>query len=198
MIKKIIIIVSSLLMSACSLSPVKTPDVATYTLNPIAATFSHWHKTQKTILVSKPEANPGYDSDSMRYMVTALKLQSYAINRWVAPPAQMFAPILTTALANQHYFKAVVEPPFSGITDYNVQTQIVRFEQNFLQPVSRFMFTLQVNLVNNSSNRIVASQRFNVVVPAPDNNPYAGVVAANKAADLMSQKVAQFVVRSLR
>jgi cholesterol transport system auxiliary component len=110
----------------------------------------------------------------------------------VATPAEMFLRVLSESVQNLGYFKAVVTPPFSGLTDYDLETTILEFEQNFMRPQSRFIFVLQADLVNSKTNRIVASKRFKSVVPAKMNNAFGGVLAANQAAAEVAQQVARF------
>ncbi len=116
----------------------------------------------------------------------------------MAPPAQMILPLLLSALRAQGYFYAVVSPPFSGITNLRLDTQLVKMQQEFLLPTSCVRMVIQAQLINNTTNRIVASRRFETVVSAPENNPYSGVRSANKAAAVLSQKIARFCVRSAR
>jgi cholesterol transport system auxiliary component len=188
------IIVASFMLSACSLSPVKIPPMAKFTLSPSVVLKPAGRQSNKTLLVSTPVASAGYNTKQMQYMMTPYQLQAFAHNQWVAPPAQMLTPIFAAAIRSQKFYKAVVEPPFSGLTDYNLQTQLMSFDQNFMQPVSRFVMVVQASLVNNATNRVVASRRFKVVMPAPGNNPYAGVLAANKAVAKLSRALSRFAL----
>jgi cholesterol transport system auxiliary component len=188
-----------LLVSGCEFSPVKSPQKNIYTLGQVNQVKStRYSKTGKSLLVSMPIANPGYTSDKMKYIQTPYRIESFGLNRWVAPPVNMLAPIMAQAVRQTHYFKAVVEPPFSGLTDYDLQTQLVSFEQNFQQPVSRFVLIMQASLINSKTNRVMASRQFDAIIPAPGNNPFSGVLAANKAVAKVSQKIAQFVRVSIR
>ena len=188
----------SLMMSGCGLSPVQQDPVAQYTLSQPKQTSSVIRsRSQKTILVSMPVADPAYASSAMTYMRTPFRVQAFARNRWVAPPSALLAPIMANAMRGLQYFKAVIEPPFSGRSDYNLQTQLHVFQQNFQQPVSRFIVSIQASLVNNSTNQVVASKRFYQAVPAAGNDPFSGVLAANKAVIAISHQMAQFVRRSI-
>ena len=81
-------------------------------------------------------------------------------------------------------------PPFAGITNYRVDTQLLKF----MLPISRVRLAVQASLINNVNNRVIASRLFEVVIPAPANNPYSGVLAANKAAAIVSRRIAQFCI----
>lgn len=195
-IKVFVLLQVSVGLSACGLlSPVKTPPESVYTIAALKPAGSNQKaKTQQSILVSLPVANPGYQTTAMRYMMTPYKLQSFVYSRWVASPSNMMAPVLVQALWNQHYFKAVVSAPFAGITTYRLDTQLIRFDQSFMLPTSQLNVVMQASLMNTNSNTIVASKRFVAVVNAPGNNPYAGVRAANAAVSGLSQQIARWVV----
>ena len=196
-LKVSIVFLSALAMVACG--PIHTKPVHTYALSELKKTAQPRNtKSRSTLLVSNPTAAPGYQTEAMIYMMTPYELKSYADNRWVAPPAQMILPLLLSALRAQGYFYAVVSPPFSGITNLRLDTQLVKMQQEFLLPTSRVRMVIQAQLINNTTNRIVASRRFETVVSAPENNPYSGVRSANKAVAVLSQKIARFCVRSAR
>lgn len=180
-------------LSGC-FKPVEVPPESTYTIKSLKPSVNHSRsQTRKTLLVSDPIAAAGYDNYKMRYMMTPYKLQSFSRNRWVAPPAQMLMPIMVQAISNLGYFRAVVTSPFAGLSDYNLQTDVLEFEQNFMRPQSRFVVTMQADLVNSHNNSIVASRRFHATVTAQQNNPYGGVLAANQAVAQVTQQIAAFV-----
>ena len=188
----------ALVLTAC-LGPQDVPNESTYTIKSLKPSVNHRSaRTSMTLLVSEPVAAPGYDSSKMRYMITPYKLQSFSKNKWVAPPANMLLPVFVQSLLKSGYFKAVVTSPFSGLTDYNLQTDVLEFEQNFMRPQSRFVVTVQADLVNSHTNKIQASRRFSSIVPAQQNDPYGGVMAANQAVAQVSSQIAQFVRRSAK
>lgn len=194
----VVLAVSSLALSGC-FKPVDVPPESTYTIKSLKPSVNYKRgQTRKTLLVSDPIAAAGYDTSKMQYMITPYKLQSFSKNKWVAPPAQMLMPIMVQAISNLGYFKAVVTSPFAGLSDYNLQTDVLEFEQNFMRPQSRFVVTIQADLVNSRNNTIVASRRFHAAVTAQQNNPYGGVLAANQAVAKVTQEVARFVSRNAR
>ncbi|OGO90989.1 MAG: hypothetical protein A3F41_05085 [Coxiella sp. RIFCSPHIGHO2_12_FULL_44_14] len=178
-----------------SCSPIKTEPVNTYTLG-------HWKnvslplrgKTESTLLVTMPIAASGYQSAAMIYLLTPYELKSYVNNRWVASPAQMLLPLLVDALSRTGYFYAVASAPFSGMTQFRLDTQLLTLQQEFLLPTSRVRLVIQAFLIRNRDNRIVASQRFSINLPAVGNTPYSGVLAANKAVFLITQQIAAFCI----
>lgn len=184
-----------LLLASCS--PVSMPEPAKYTLSPgKQVSNKRVSRTRATILVARPIAASGFSGKSMLYMMTPYRLQSYAHHEWVAPPAQMLLPIVVQALRRRNYFAAVSAPPFSGKTDYQLNTYLVELDQSFLRPVSQVHLVVQATLVDMRSRKVVAARSFVRNQAATGNNPYSGVLAANRAASWVSRQIAGFVVRN--
>lgn len=195
--KLIILVCFSSLLVAC-LGPVKMPNVNVYTLKgPQYLKIPRSSRSAKTLLVSMPIANPGFASSKMVYVVTPYSLRYFSMHQWIAPPAQMILPILADIIRSKGYFKAVLTPPFSGMTNYRLDTSLIAFEQDFIQPISRIRLVMQASIVDNATNKVLASRRFSVVMPTEDNNPYSGVLTANRAVGRLSRQIAQFVLRSV-
>lgn len=197
--RAIVVFVVALFLVGCSLtSPVKMPRMSSYTISSPFISIPKNSKTRLAILVSMPVASSGYQSSNMVYVDRPYKLKSFANNRWVSAPTEILLPLLAQRLRSYGYFKAVVTPPFAGVTNYRLDTQLLILQQEFLQPTSLVRLVMQVTLVNNTINRVVASRHFQVMVRAPGNNPYSGVLATNKASNVMSKRISTFVIQSIR
>lgn len=193
----ILTMLGALYLSGCS--PVRVPPVSTYSLVSLSNSKALKHfRTQLTLGVGVPTASPGFDTSNMVYMMTPYQLSQFALHRWVAPPAQMLLPIVVQALRDKGYFKAVVATPYSAKTNYRLDFQLLQLQQNFMNPTSMEQVSIQVNIYNNDTNRIVASRRFSAAVAAKENTPYSGVLAANRAVANLSKQVANFAVRAVR
>ena len=182
----------SLSLAACG--PVVVPLVSYYQIADLRSIKVPPAKTYLTILVSAPMASPGYQTSAMIYMLTPYQLSSYANNQWVVPPSQMLLPLFVQALRQTGHFFAVVSPPFVGVTNYRFETHLLKLQQEFFSSISHVRLTVQASLIKNSTNRIIASQVFEVLISAPNNNPYGGVLAANQAAAIISHRIALFCV----
>ncbi len=195
--RAIIIFLTALLLGACGItSPVKLSRQSSYTIIGPYLAAPRYSKSLNTILISQPIANSGYQTSNMIYVDTVYKLKAFAHHRWVAPPTEMLLPLLAERLRSSGYFKAVLTPPFSGITNYRLDTRLLVLQQEFLRPISLVRLSIQVTLVSSMTHRVISSRRFQVLVSAPDNNPYSGVLATNKAADIISRRVSNFVIQS--
>jgi cholesterol transport system auxiliary component len=184
-------------LAACG--PVKVGETSTYVLSGAANTgpASPGAKRNATLLVATPVASSGYDTESMIYVQSPYKLRPFAKNLWVAPPAQMLLPIIAQSIRNTHCFRAVVTPPFSGSTRYVLTLNLLMLQQEFFQPTSQVRLIVQATLTNAATGKVIASRRFEAVTSAPENNPYSGVLAANRAASQVSNQIARFVSRKV-
>lgn len=179
--------------------PLNMPPQNDYTLAPKKLAYSNKRaRTGKTILVSSPIAAPGFQTRNMIYEQTPFELQSYSQSQWVAPPANMLTSVLVNALRGTNYFKAVAAPPFSGKTDYQLNTYLVALDQSFMRPTSRIHLVLSATLIEAKSFRVLATKTFVKNVDAPGNNAYSGVIAANRAAAWVSKQVARFAANQAR
>lgn len=196
---KSLALLSWIFLSACS--PIATPPLSRYLLGRLnlntALNTKAVPKTRYTLLVSTPVASPGYRTSAMIYMRSPYELKAYANNRWVASPAQMLGPLFVQTLLYSSYFYAIVSPPFAGVTDYRLDIQVLKLQQEFMQPESQVRLAVQASLISSDRQRVLASRRFEVLLPAPGNNPYSGVLAANKAAERISSEVALFAVKQV-
>jgi cholesterol transport system auxiliary component len=171
---------------------VNVPEKQEYKLdNPQTARLTH-RPTHQTLLVSKPLAASGYNDTDMRYVIKPYELASFAKNVWVAPPAEMLQTVLLESLQNSGYFFAVVRAPFSGNTTRRLDTQILSLKQNFLKKPSYVDVVIKADLVNEKTNRLIRSKRFEAHLKAPEDSPYGGVLAANKAVNQIMKQIVRF------
>lgn len=126
------------------------------------------------------------------------ELRSFGDHRWVAPPAELLLPLLTDRIRATGYFHAVVATPYLGVSNYQLNTRLLALQQEFLQPQSEVRLKMQATIMNVATGRVIASREFQAVVPASENNPYAGVIATNQAAHIVTNQIAQFVIRKVR
>lgn len=151
-----------------------------------------------TLLVSPPRAWPGYDSPNMVYVRKPYELETFAKNQWVDTPARMLAPLLARALERSANFHAVVQAPTPVAADMRLDTEIVRLQQEFTAHPSRMHLTLHARLVDLKAGRVMASREFDLLEDAPSDDPYGGVIAANRAVHRVLERLIEFSVASQR
>ena len=145
-----------------------------------------------TVIINPPRAAPGYDSQHIVYVELAHERKYFAHNEWVAPPARMLLPIMIAALVHTGSFRAVA-PMTSGIAgDLRLDSEILRLQHEFGSAPSRVRFTLRVTLSDTATRQVLASREFEKSVASAHENPYGGVVAANRAVQEVTAQVASY------
>jgi len=193
---------SLLAVCACSLlKPTATPPPAFYTLDaardaapaPAAAPAA-----APTLIVNPPTAAAGFESQRIIFVRETHKLEYFAHSEWVDPPARMLTPLLVAAVENTGAFRAVVLKPSAATGEMRLDTEIIRLQHEFQAPPSRVRFTLRAYLVEDKTRRVLAWREFDAVVPSASENPYGGVVAANRAIQTVLENLATFCAETAR
>lgn len=175
-------LVALLALGACTqFQPVKNEPPKLFALQAEFDRVPAAQSASLTLAVNAPRAAPGYDSPRMVYVRKSYELESFAKNQWVDTPARMLAPLLVRALEGGGRFRAVVQAPSPVAADLRLDTEIVRLQQEFIAQPSRVHLTLRAQLVDVKSARVLASREFDVVEDAASEDPYGGVIAANRA-----------------
>jgi cholesterol transport system auxiliary component len=107
----------------------------------------------------------------------------------------MLGPLLVASIERMGCFKAVVMTPGSAAGELRLDTEIVRLQQDFQVQPSRVHFTLRAYLVDEKTRRVLAWREFDGETAATSDDPYAGVVAANRVVQTVLQEVSQFLLQ---
>lgn len=193
-------------LSACSaLQPSTTPQPTFYSLDnarrvqPAQAVVSPAPQNARlTLIVNPPRAAAGFDSQRIIYVREPHKLEYFAHSEWVDPPALMLAPLLVTAMQNNAAFNAVVPAPGAAVGDWRLDTEIIRLQHEFDTQPSRVRFTLRAYLIESKTRRVLAWREFDDYAPAVSEDPYGGVVAANRVVQSVLDKLSMFSAESVR
>lgn len=193
---------SVLALGACSvLRPAATPQPAFYALDSLIGARparSAAPDTAPTLVISPPRAAAGFNSQRIIYVREPHKLDYFAYSEWVDPPARMLGPLLVAALQNSGAFRAVVLTPATAAGDLRLDTEIVRLQHEFLNKPSRVRFTLRATLVADRTRRVLAWREFDHAVEAASEDPYGGVVAANRAVQRILDQLSDFCAEAAR
>jgi cholesterol transport system auxiliary component len=186
-----------MLTTGCSVLPGPPPEpVDQYTLEytPDADTAMSAADGIPVLVVSTPRAHGGYDSARIAYMQRAYGLRYYTRSRWAATPARMLAPLLAEAIQETGQFQALHRPPGTVAADVRLDTELIRFHQDFMQQPSAMRITLRAQLVDLQAGRVLATHLFDLTETTATEDAYGGVVAANRAVQQLLQELAQFCV----
>lgn len=140
------------------------------------------------LLVSPPQAEPGFETTRMVYVKRPYELEQYAVNQWADTPVHMFTPLMVQVLNHSGTWRAVIPLPSSIRGDYRLDTYGFLLQQEFFQQPSRVRMLVRMQLIDLKESTILGTRVFEVVEHAPSENAYGGVQAANRAvAGLLGQ-----------
>lgn len=148
-----------------------------------------------TLVISPVRAASGFDSQRIIYVREPHKLEYFAHSEWIDTPARMLGPLLVASIAQTGAFKAVVMTPGSAAGDLRLDTEIVRLQHNFQTQPSSVHFKLRTYLVDEKTRKVLAWREFDAEADAARDDPYAGVVAANRVVQTLLQEVSQFLAQ---
>lgn len=187
-------------LGACgTLNPTTTAHPSYYVLNNVqGAAPAAMPATAPTLIINPPHAAAGYASPRIIYVRDPHQLEYFAHSEWIDPPARMLAPLLVAAITNSGAFRAVVLTPSAAAGDLRLDTEIIRLQHEFGALPSHARFTLRAYLVDNKTRKVLAWREFDTTVAAPSEDPYGGVVAANRAVAIVLENLANFCAEGAR
>ena len=153
-------------------------------------------KARVTLVVNTPRADAGFDSPHIMYVREPYKLEYFVHSEWVDTPARMLLPMVVSSVDRAGAFKAVVPATIAATGELTLDTEIVRLQQDFSVQPSRVVFTLRAYLVDAQTQKTIVWRELEAVVAAASDDPYGGVLAANRAVQIALQQVADFCVEA--
>jgi cholesterol transport system auxiliary component len=175
------------------LSPLTdSPEIHTYQLgfDALSSVARPEQLSGPVLLVSPPQAEPGFETQRMVYVKRPYELEYFSANQWADTPVRMFAPLLVHALNHSGAWRAVIPLPSEIPGDYRIAMYGFLLQQEFLQQPSRVRIKVRLQLVDLKESTIVGTRAFETVENASSENAYGGVLAANRAvAGLLDQIV---------
>ena len=158
---------------------------------------SHLLTAAPTLIINPPSAASGFDSTHIIYARGSHTREYFSHSEWVDTPARMLAPLIVAAIENGGAFRAVVLAPSVAAGDLRLDTEIMRLEQDFVDQPSRVRFTLRAYIVDDATRRVIAWRQFDETVAAASEDPYGGVVAANRAVQIVLEELADFCAEAI-
>jgi cholesterol transport system auxiliary component len=185
----------ALLLTGCTLMQpphVESPHI--YVLDPQVPETTKHVKRDLVLAVSMPRARAGFDTSQMVYVRKPHELEYFAVNRWANTPTHMLAPLLLQTLEQTGAFRAVVAAGSAVPANIQLDTELIRLQQDFATSPSRIEITLRAQLIDVLNKRAIAVKLFNETEDAPSEDAYGGVTAANRALQGLLSQVADFCV----
>jgi cholesterol transport system auxiliary component len=144
------------------------------------------------LVVAAPTAAPGFDGLRIVYVKRSHELDVFTRSEWVDTPARMLAPLLVRALERGGAFASVAEARSAAAATVRLETEILRLQHEFTDRPSRVRLTVRVQLTEMPSRRVLGAREVEAVEVAPSDDPYGGVVAANRAVRRVLEDIVAF------
>ncbi len=194
----LVLLLVALLVSQTGCTPAalqsSSPAVATYLLDVKVDDLPAVKPSEKVLLVSLPKAQSGYATRSIIYTKTPLTLSNYSKSEWADTPAKMLTPLIVNAMEKSGLFRAVLTAPGQAMGDLRLETDIIRLQHEFFTQPSRVRFSLRAKLFDAKTREVLATKLFEASEPAPSENAYGGVQAANRALKRVLEEMIIFVI----
>ena len=182
----------ALTLAGCTLlSPPGAAPPSLFTLSPGLESVPPRDLAAQTIEIAPPGARPGLDGSRMAYVTRPYEIQYFSRHQWVEPPARLLAPLLREALERDGRFQAA-QSGESVAPALRLETEIVALQQEFSAHPSQVRFTLRARLIDGLERRVLATAKFEAVEPSPSEDPYGGVIAANRSVARVLDEVAKW------
>ena len=169
--------------AGCSLLPTTpSPAPSLFTLQPIFSSEAAGPPSDAApaIEIASPGARAGFDGPRMAYVTRPFELHYFARHQWVEPPVRLLKPLIELALERAGRLRPVLNG--SGVVPaLRLETEIVVLQQEFDVRPSRLRFGLRARLLEPMAGRVIAKTELEVLEPTESDDPYGGVVAANRA-----------------
>lgn len=184
----------ALALAGCSLiSSAPAPAPSLFLLQPVFARDASPARKDAApeIAIALPEARPGLDGSRMAYVTRPYEIRYFARHAWAEPPARLLAPLLFLALERSSRLRPV-QSRAGVVPALRLETEIVALQQEFDVSPSQLRFVLHAELLDAGAGRVIATTELEALEPAESEDPYGGVVAANRAVARVLEQLAQW------
>jgi cholesterol transport system auxiliary component len=159
------------------------PPVQVYTLDPVSAQAKpEAASATASLLVLRPQAAPGLDTEHIALRRSAQRLDYYAASRWPAPLPEFLQSLAIEALRASGKFRSVQPDRGAFAGDEVLQIEIRRFQAEYAgegAPVVHVQ--LLATLGHRNDRSVMASVSADSSVPAAENRMQAVIAAFQSA-----------------
>ncbi|MCW5800063.1 MAG: membrane integrity-associated transporter subunit PqiC [Nitrospira sp.] len=153
---------------------------------------------QGVLVVAVPQAAPGFEQPRIAYLRRPSEVSYYANHVWADSPSRMVMPLLIQSLETAGLWRAVVSMPTGIRGDYQLDLSGLLVQQEFLQQPSRSRVQWRAHLVDVKAQRVMGARNFDALEPAPTEDAYGGVLAADRAIATLLATMNEWISSCLR
>jgi cholesterol transport system auxiliary component len=183
----------AVLLPGCAPFQPPVASARTYVLDAQPRPAPHYANRNLVLAVGVPRARAGFDTVQMAYVRRPHELEYFAKNQWADTPARMLAQAIAQAIAQSGAVRAVVQAPGAVPAELRLDVELLRLLQDFTARPSRVRLTLQAQLIDTGTGRVLVMREFDVSEETPSDDAYGGVIAANRALTRLLGQVTELV-----
>ncbi len=181
-------------LAACSILP-KAEPLQVYLLPSQASAPSHATAVSWSLRINQPQASQALNSARIAVVPEGNLISSHAGSRWSDPAPRLLRNHLLNAFQADGRVTALSSDDDNLQADFALGGELQAFQSEYAGNAVNIVLRLQARLVDSRSQRIIASQRFEVR-QAVDNQQVPAVVNAfGQANDRLAAQVLQWTLQ---
>lgn len=190
-----LLLLALLLIGVSGCAGEKLPPISTYTLAPALDTLqlsnNRKAKPASILMLARISSSPVFNGREIIYSDSQYGQNSYAYSRWSDSPTTMLLLIFQEAFENSGRYLAVVPYSSQSKSDFLLESTLLDFSHRInYDGTSNGFIRMRFTLIDNDTNRVIASRDFVSSVPVASAMNAGGAVAAlNKAATIVTQQL---------
>ena len=192
--QRLLILLTALgLLGGCSILPTASPQqvylLPSHNSAPSAGAAVDW-----SLRINQPQASQALDNPRIAVLPQGNLISSYAGSRWSDPAPRLLRNHLLNAFQNDGRVRALSSDDDNLQADFSLGGELQAFQSEYQNGAVSVVLRLQARLIDSRSQRIIASQRFEVRQPVSDPQVPAVVVAFGQASDQLAAQVLQWTL----
>lgn len=189
-------LVLSGVLTGCGLLPQHEP-VRLFALPDPSLSTSHDARRDLTLRVDTPSAGAPLSGSRLLVMPTPGEYQAYAGARWRDTAPRLVRDQLIAAYRQDGRLAAVVDEASRARNDVTLASQLGGFHSRHRDGTPEVVVRLEVQLIDETSRKVVVSRRFETVVASNDESLEAAVEAFGRATDQLTRDLVDWTLANL-
>ena len=185
MIKNSILLISLIfILNGCLTK--ELPSYNTYTLQ-LKENTTSLEGFSKSIKVTEPKTIQSLNNSAIHYIKGALSKNQYALSKWSDKPSKMIQELITSKLSESGV-SFVTSSNIKTKTDYILQSELVNFEQVFIDESSYAILKIRVYLTDTTDDSI-SFKTFEYKEKCEENNALGAVKSLNTVSNTLANDI---------
>ena len=172
----------------------KEPALKVYSLDTpiVSAVYGNTYKN-KSIKVTYPQSLKDKVSQKMNFSYSSIDSGNYQNSEWSNNMRKILQGIFIEVLDESKLFKVVLSNTSSVKEDYRMESTIFAFYHRVREAESHAVVSIQFNLINTDTGRLVKTKRFSYKEATPTTDAKGYVTATNRVIVKLSKDLLKWL-----